>query len=117
MANGIGADFGGTGDDNPGPISIAIRTTLALIVLLASSLSVGPAVRAAAFTVTKTGDTTDGTCNADCSLREAITAADALSISDGWAMAQEGIRHTAHHDAVQNPRRLASPPSAQPLAF
>ncbi len=27
------------------------------------------------FTVTKTADTNDGTCNADCSLREAITAA------------------------------------------
>ena len=29
----------------------------------------------ATFTVTKTTDTNDGTCNADCSLREAVTAA------------------------------------------
>lgn len=31
--------------------------------------------RSATFTVTKTADTNDGTCDADCSLREAITAA------------------------------------------
>ena len=33
------------------------------------------AVNAAVFTVTKTADTNDGVCNADCSLREAVTAA------------------------------------------
>ena len=31
----------------------------------------------AVFTVTKTADTNDGVCNADCSLREAIRAANA----------------------------------------
>jgi CSLREA domain-containing protein len=35
------------------------------------------AVPAATFTVTKTADTADGTCDADCSLREAIVAANA----------------------------------------
>ncbi|MBL8165596.1 MAG: CSLREA domain-containing protein [Anaerolineae bacterium] len=46
---------------------------LILIVLLALSRA---GVRAAAtYTVTKTADTFDGTCNADCSLREAISAA------------------------------------------
>ena len=34
-------------------------------------------VGVATFTVTKTADTNDGTCDADCSLREAITAANA----------------------------------------
>lgn len=34
-------------------------------------------VQAAIFNVTKTADTNDGTCNADCSLREAIAAANA----------------------------------------
>ncbi len=33
--------------------------------------------QAATFTVTKTADTNDGVCNADCSLREAIVAANA----------------------------------------
>ena len=33
------------------------------------------AVNAAVFTVTKTADTNDGRCDADCSLREAVTAA------------------------------------------
>jgi CSLREA domain-containing protein len=36
----------------------------------------GP-VAAATFTVTKTSDTADGQCNADCSLREAVQAANA----------------------------------------
>lgn len=34
--------------------------------------------QAAVFNVTKTADTNDGVCNADCSLREAIVAANAL---------------------------------------
>ncbi|MBS1797656.1 MAG: CSLREA domain-containing protein [Acidobacteria bacterium] len=39
-------------------------------------------VNAATFTVTKTADTSDGVCDADCSLREAITAANALPGAD-----------------------------------
>lgn len=35
----------------------------------------GGTARAATFTVTKTADTNDGVCNADCSLREAVAAA------------------------------------------
>jgi CSLREA domain-containing protein len=38
--------------------------------------------QAAAFTVTKTADTNDGTCDADCSLREAIIAANAAAGAD-----------------------------------
>lgn len=37
---------------------------------------------AATFTVTKTTDTNDGTCDADCSLREAVVAANALAGAD-----------------------------------
>jgi len=36
-----------------------------------------PAVALASFTVTKTADTADGVCDADCSLREAVIAANA----------------------------------------
>ncbi|MGB5623761.1 MAG: choice-of-anchor Q domain-containing protein [Gammaproteobacteria bacterium] len=39
-------------------------------------------LEAATFNVTKTADTNDGNCDADCSLREAIIAANALSGSD-----------------------------------
>ena len=39
-------------------------------------------VSAATFTVTKIADTNDGTCNADCSLREAILAANAVDTDD-----------------------------------
>ncbi|HSW90027.1 MAG TPA: CSLREA domain-containing protein [Patescibacteria group bacterium] len=37
---------------------------------------------ASTFTVTKTADTSDGTCDADCSLREAVVAANANSGAD-----------------------------------
>jgi large repetitive protein len=37
--------------------------------------SVSPSVRAATFVVSKAADTNDGTCDSDCSLREAIVAA------------------------------------------
>ena len=44
----------------------------------AAGPSVAPPVPLAVFTVTKTADTNDGVCNADCSLREAISAANAV---------------------------------------
>ncbi len=40
------------------------------------------AAAAATYTVTKTADTNDGTCDADCSFREAITAANATTEDD-----------------------------------
>lgn len=40
------------------------------------------AVNAATFTVTKIADTNDGSCNRDCSLREAIAAANVAATSD-----------------------------------
>ena len=39
-------------------------------------------INAATFTVTKTADTNDGVCDADCSLREAIAAANAATSDD-----------------------------------
>lgn len=50
------------------------------VFLMILSLAIG--ANAATFTVTKTADTADGACDADCSLREAITAANALAGSD-----------------------------------
>lgn len=41
----------------------------------------------ATFTVTKTADTADGTCDADCSLREAVIAANAAAGLDSVAFA------------------------------
>lgn len=48
----------------------AARSVLAVAILTACSNGL-----AATFTVTKAADTYDGTCNADCSLREAVRAA------------------------------------------
>lgn len=52
-----------------------------LLSLLGYPFFVTPA-RAAGFTVTKVADTADGACNADCSLREAIIAANAIAGAD-----------------------------------
>jgi CSLREA domain-containing protein len=45
------------------------------------------AVEAAVYTVTKTADTNDGTCDSDCSLREAIAAANATVDNDSVVFA------------------------------
>jgi CSLREA domain-containing protein len=60
------------------------RRTFAILALLVLALAVGPvpSARAATFTVTKTTDSADGACNADCSLREAIIAANAAAGAD-----------------------------------
>jgi CSLREA domain-containing protein len=54
--------------------NLSTLSTGALLVALAAAAA--PA-RAAVYTVTKTADTADGACNSDCSLREAILAANA----------------------------------------
>ena len=60
---------------------LSLAIVLALLVALAA-VGARPA-SAVGFTVTKTADTADGTCDADCSLREAIIAANAnLAITD-----------------------------------
>ncbi len=60
-----------------------MRTKLPLLVLLALGLLLlllaqGQPAVAVTFGVTKTADTNNGTCDADCSLREAISAANAI---------------------------------------
>ena len=54
-----------------------IFTISVLLLLVLGWLFWGPvdSVRAGSWTVTKTADTNDGTCDGDCSLREAIVAA------------------------------------------
>ncbi len=59
------------------------RLALASALLVLASVFGAPQPAAAAtFNVTKTADTADGTCDADCSLREAIIAANALAGAD-----------------------------------
>lgn len=80
--------FAGCGSD-PAGVSARVgtcRSRLAaaaavLWVALVACLAPGT-LQAATFNVTKTADTNDGTCDADCSLREAIVAANALAGSD-----------------------------------
>jgi CSLREA domain-containing protein len=60
-----------------GGISRLVWTSLALLCLLVAS-----PVLAANFTVTKVADTNDGVCDSDCSLREAIVAANAAAGAD-----------------------------------
>ena len=56
-------------------LRIGVVTLGALIMLAASLVPMALASPNATYTVTKTADTYDGTCDADCSLREAIGAA------------------------------------------
>ncbi|MBK8782302.1 MAG: CSLREA domain-containing protein [Anaerolineales bacterium] len=58
-----------------------VSAALMIVMLAVTALPVTPAY-AATFTVTKTTDTNDGVCNADCSLREAIAAANAAAGAD-----------------------------------
>jgi CSLREA domain-containing protein len=59
------------------------RLVIAWVLALGMLAVVPPrAALAATFTVTKTADTNDGTCDADCSLREAIRAANAAAGAD-----------------------------------
>jgi CSLREA domain-containing protein len=55
---------------------------VALAGLLALSAIAAPVASAATFTVSTTADTNDGTCDADCSLREAVLAANAAPGAD-----------------------------------
>jgi len=54
---------------------------LTIAAVLLAGLPIKPAY-AATFTVTKTIDTNDGVCDADCSLREAVVAANAAAGAD-----------------------------------
>lgn len=56
-----------------------VLTLLAALVVCSGGI---PITRADSLTVTQTTDSADGICNADCSLREAITAANATSGAD-----------------------------------
>ncbi|MEO6390912.1 MAG: choice-of-anchor Q domain-containing protein [Pyrinomonadaceae bacterium] len=58
---------------------LQITATIGLFVFVLAAFD---RVSAATFTVTKVEDTLDGVCNSDCSLREAITLANAASSDD-----------------------------------
>jgi CSLREA domain-containing protein len=68
----------GTLATRSGPLSVLI--VLALVMAL--TLGRPPIAYAAGFTITTTADTNDGVCDADCSLREAIGAANAAPDPD-----------------------------------
>ncbi|MDX2032617.1 MAG: CSLREA domain-containing protein [Blastocatellia bacterium] len=60
------------------PMRLNVMGQPGLVYLEAKKFPItAPAAPAAVFSVTKTTDTNDGACNADCSLREAIRAANA----------------------------------------
>ncbi len=65
----------------PVKVKRALARLLAAALVAAAILPAAPAT-AASFAVTKAADTNDGACNADCSLREAIIAANAAAGPD-----------------------------------
>ena len=58
-------------------VAVAVATTA-----LALPLALAPGAGAATYTVTKADDTADGSCDSDCSLREAVIAANANAGAD-----------------------------------
>src|SRR5437764_1430519 len=61
----------------------AVAITLLVVVSTSSAATTWP--------VTKTADTSDGTCNSDCSLREAVTAASCGSTFGGGVFNSSGM--------------------------
>lgn len=59
-----------------------LTRSLAALAVLVLMFAADPALAQSTFLVTKTADTNDLTCDADCSLREAITAANADPLAD-----------------------------------
>ncbi|MFL5895087.1 MAG: choice-of-anchor Q domain-containing protein [Thermoleophilaceae bacterium] len=68
-----------------------LRYAATALSVLAFALAAAPA-GAATFTVTKTDDTADGGCDADCSLREAVIAANANPGADQIALPSGAYR-------------------------
>src|SRR6186713_823446 len=64
-----------------GGSKLYFAVAFAVLLMLATS-AFSSKTYAATFVVTKTADTADGACDADCSLREAITAANAAAGAD-----------------------------------
>ncbi len=62
-----------------------MRTSRSIFYAILMTFVFTLATNAANFVVTKTADTNDGVCDADCSLREAVTAANTVSSDDGIA--------------------------------
>jgi CSLREA domain-containing protein len=58
--------------------TVRARSAVGAVVVLVAVSGLAGSGRAAVFTVTKFDDSADGSCDADCSLREAILAANAL---------------------------------------
>jgi CSLREA domain-containing protein len=74
----VGVDCGHIPVPQKEPLSVLQKALLALALALVLMAWAGPgSTFGVAFTVTKTGDTADGTCDGDCSLREAIIQANA----------------------------------------
>ena len=61
-------------------------TRMLRTITLALPFFVAASAQAATFTVTKTADTNDSVCDADCSLREAVIAANTTSDTDTIAV-------------------------------
>ncbi|HXJ63436.1 MAG TPA: CSLREA domain-containing protein, partial [Actinomycetota bacterium] len=66
-----------------GAVRSVVRSFAVLSLVAGAWLASVPPVSASTLTVNTTGDTTDGQCNAsNCTLREAITAANATAAKD-----------------------------------
>jgi uncharacterized repeat protein (TIGR01451 family)/CSLREA domain-containing protein len=78
----------------------SLAVLLPALAMLCFIFSIAPGAQAVTYEVTKTADTNDGACDADCSLREAIRAANA----------SVGVADTIHVPAGTYTLTLTGPP-------
>lgn len=95
---------------------IAASLSVSALLFAGAALTNPSQAFAATYTVTKTADTNDGTCDADCSLREAIAAANAdpghdtiefdIPESDGGYVPASGDVHAYWKITINSPLTL-----------
>jgi len=89
---------------NP-PVYVAITLGLAVLGLAVAWATSSDEANAVTFTVNKTADTADGVCDADCSLREAIIAANGTGPASADIITVPAGTYTlsiAGHDVASN---------------
>jgi CSLREA domain-containing protein len=77
------------------------RKNTSLLAFVLAAFSTAPAVRATVFEVTKTADAYDGGCNDDCSLRDAVRAANA-NLGDDAILLGPGVYTLTREGAFED---------------
>jgi len=101
------------------PVRLNVMGQQGIVVLENAKLEPTPIMLApnATFTVTKTADTADGACNADCSLREAKVAANGAAGADMITFSLNGTHQLTIAGANENTASTGDLDITQPLTI